>query len=89
MFTNPEALHGQGVLWSLHRVLGAVLSHFSHVRLFATPWTIALQTPLSVGVSRQEYWGGLPCPPLENLPHPGTESESFMSPAWAGRFFYH
>ena len=35
----------------------------SHVQLFATPWTVALQAPLSVGFSRQEYWSGLPCPP--------------------------
>ena len=33
------------------------------VWLFATPWAIALQAPLSMGFSRQEYWGGLPCPP--------------------------
>ena len=34
----------------------------SHVRLFATPWTVAYQGPLSVGFSRQEYWSGLPFP---------------------------
>ena len=32
----------------------------SHVQLFAMPWTVACQTPLSVGFSRQEYWSGLP-----------------------------
>ena len=36
---------------------------FSHVRLFMTPWTVALQAPLSMGFSRQEYWSGLPFPP--------------------------
>ena len=42
---------------------------FSHVRLFMTPWTVALQAPLSMGFSRQEYWSGLPFPPgdLSNL----------------------
>ena len=40
-----------------------VLSHFSCVRLFATPWTVAHQAPLSTGFSRQGYWSGLPCPP--------------------------
>ena len=35
----------------------------SHVRLFATPWTVAYQAPPSVGFSRQEYWSGLPFPP--------------------------
>ena len=39
-----------------------MLSHFSHVWLFATPWTVALQSPLSMGFSSQEYWSGLPCP---------------------------
>ena len=43
-----------------------------------TPWTAAPQTPLSMGFSRQEYWSGLPCPPLRDLPKPGTEA---MSPA--------
>ena len=40
-----------------------MLSRFSHVRLFGTLWTVDLQTPLSVGFSRQEYWSGLLCPP--------------------------
>ena len=48
----------------------------SHVRLFATPWTIARQAPLSLGFSRQEYWSGLPCPPPGDLPDPGIEPRS-------------
>ena len=40
-----------------------MLSHFRHVQLFATPWTVACQPPLSMRFSRQEYWNGLPCPP--------------------------
>ena len=40
-----------------------VLSHFSHVQLFETPWTVARQAPLSMEVSRQEYWTGLLRPP--------------------------
>ena len=36
-----------------------MLSHFSHVQLFATLWIIAHQSPLSMGLSRQEYWSGL------------------------------
>ena len=47
---------------------------------------IASQAPLSVGLSRQEYWSGLPCP-QGDLPNPGTEPASLMSPALAGRFF--
>ena len=48
---------------------------------------IASQAPLSVGLSRQEYWSGFPCPPQGDLPNPGTEPASLMSPALAGRFF--
>ena len=47
-----------------------VLSRFSHVQLFATPWTAAHQVPLSMGFCRQEYWSGLPCPPPGDLPNP-------------------
>ena len=64
-----------------------LLSHFSCVQLFATLWTVAHQAPLSMGFSRQEYWDGLPFPSLGNLPNPGIETISFMSPALAGGFF--
>ena len=63
-----------------------VLSHFSRVQLCTTLWTKAHQTPLSMGFSRQEYWSGLPCPPPGDLPNPGTELTSLMSPALAGVF---
>ena len=53
-----------------------VLSCFSHVWLFATSWTVALQAPLSMGFSRQEYWSGLPCPPPGDLPQPGIKPAS-------------
>ena len=49
-------------------------------------WTVAHQVPLSMGFSRQEYWSGLPCPPLD-LPDPGTKPTSLTSPALAGGFF--
>ena len=39
----------------------------SHVQLFATPWTVAQQAPLSMGFSRQEYWSGLPFPSPKTL----------------------
>ena len=64
-----------------------IRSHFSHVQLFATLWTVAHQAPQSMGLSGQEYWSGLPCPPPENLPDPGIEAVSLMSLAVAGRFF--
>ena len=54
---------------------------FSHVQLFATPWTIAHQIPLSMGFSRQDYWSGLSFPSLRDLPDPGTEPTSLKSAA--------
>ena len=48
----------------------------SHVRLFATPWTVAYQAPPSMGFSRQEYWSGLPFPSPGDLPDPGIEPGS-------------
>ena len=53
----------------------------SHIQLFATPWTIACQAPLSMGFSRQRYWSGLPCLPPGYLPDPGIELMSPVSPA--------
>ena len=66
---------------------GCTLSCFSSVLFFVTPWTVAHQSPLSVGFSRQKHWSGLPCPPPVDLPDPGIEPTSLMSPALAGRFF--
>ena len=63
-----------------------MLSHFSHVQLFVILWTVAHQSPLTMEFSRQEYWNELPCPPGD-LPDPGIEPASLMSPALAGRFF--
>ena len=68
-------------------IYACVLSHFSHVRLCVTLWTIALQAPLSTDLSRQEYWSRLPFPSPRDLPHPGIEPMSLTSPALAGRFF--
>ena len=48
----------------------------SHVRLFATSWTVAYQAPPSMEYSRQEYWSGLPFPSPGDLPDPGIESKS-------------
>ena len=62
-------------------VPAGTLSRFSHVRLCATPWTVARQAPLSMGFSGQEYWSGLPCPPPGDLPDPGFEPESPTAPA--------
>ena len=50
-----------------------VESHFICVQLFAIPWTVAHQAPLSIVFSRQIYQGGLPFPSTGDLPDPGIE----------------
>ena len=60
-----------------------LLSH-SHIRLFAIPWAVACQAPLSMGFPRQEYWSGLPLPSSGDLPNSGIKP---VSPVVAGRFF--
>ena len=55
----------------------------SHVQFSATPWIIALQAPLFMEFSRQECWSVLPFPPPGDLPYPGIEPVSLMSPALA------
>ena len=55
----------------------------SHVQLFVNPWTVAHQTPLLMGFSRQKYWSGLPFPSPWNLPDQGIKhgsSELQMDP---------
>ena len=54
----------------------SVLSPFSHVQLSATPWAVARQAPLSIGLPRQEYWTGLPFPLPGDIPHPGIQPGS-------------
>ena len=60
---------------------------FSRVQLFVTPWIIAPNGSLFMEFSREEYWSGLPFPPLGDLPNPGMEPASLASPILAGRFF--
>ena len=54
------------------------------VQLFAAPWTVAHQVPLSMEFFMQEYWNGLPFPPPGDLPNPGIET---ASPAFIRGFF--
>ena len=56
----------------------------SQVQLFAAPWTVAHQAPLSMGFLRQKYWRGMPFPALRYLPHLWIELTSLIL---AGRFF--
>ena len=56
-----------------------MLSHSNCVQLCVTLWTITRQAPLSMGLSRQEYWSGLPLPSPGTLPDPGVESACLTS----------
>ena len=63
-----------------------VCQSLSHVQLFVTPWTVALQASLFTEFSRQEYldsWSGLPFPSPEDLPNPGIEPWSPASRAYS------
>ena len=61
--------------------IACMLSHFSHVQLFVTPWTVAHQAPLSMGFSRQEHWSRLPFPPPGDFPDQGIKPASPVAPA--------
>ena len=82
---------GRWVLYHCVSVCVYVLNHFSCVQLFATLWTVALQAPLSMEFSRQEYWSGLPFPSSANLPDPGSNPglphcrKIFFFTIWATR----
>ena len=65
----------------------AALAQLCCVRLFATPGTVALQAPLSMEFSRQEYWSGLLFPSPGHLPQAGIGPTSSVAPTLAGRFF--
>ena len=60
--------------------------HAQSLQLYLTLWTVACQAPLSMGFSRQ-YWSGLPFPSPGDLPNPGIEPASLISPALAGGFW--
>ena len=60
-------------IWSLFKVKVKTLSG---ARLFATMWTVAFQAPLATGLSRWEYWSGVPLPSPGDLPNPGIQPGS-------------
>ena len=68
-------------------ICSCVLRCFSCAQLFATLWIMAHQVPLSMGFPGQKDWSELPCPPPGDLPDPGIQPVSLMSPALAGGFF--
>ena len=74
-----------GHCWFTYFILHA--QFLSLAWLFATPWTVACQASLSMGFPRQEYWRRFPFPPSGDLPCPGIEPTSPVSPALGGEFF--
>ena len=64
----------QVIMWEYCEV--KKVKSLSHVRLFATPWTVAYQAPPSMGFSRQGYWSGLPFSSPGDLPDPEIEPGS-------------
>ena len=85
--SNPNLSHYRRILYQLSCPCIFACSVTSVVSDSVTPWTIAHQTPLSMGFSRQEYWSGLPCLSPGDLPDPRIKPESLKSPALAGSFF--
>ena len=89
----PEDINAnkeKAILAGTHRIMCCAVYLFSRVWLFATPWAVALQALLSMRFSRQEYWSGLlylPPRKVGNLPNPGIEPASLVSPALADGFF--
>ena len=81
---SPDFVY-RGVVRTL--CLCALLSSFTHVRLFVTPPTVAHQAPVSMGFPRQEYWSGLTYPLPGDLSNPGIKPTSPESLALAGGFF--
>ena len=82
---DPPLLH-LGKSWRPPSSIRCICAQsLAHVWLFATPWTVDRQAPLSMGFSRWEYWSELSSSSLEDLPNPGPVSLGL--PASAGRFF--
>ena len=77
-----SSIHTWKIPWTKKpgRLQSCMLSCFSHVWLFDTPWTAAHQAPLSMGFSRQEHWSVLLFPLPGNLPNPGIKPMSLTSP---------
>ena len=75
----------QDIWWFVYWYDGCLLAKLCLT--FVTPWTVAQQHMLSMELTSQEYWSGLPSPTPGDFPDPGIEPESLASPAMAGRFF--
>ena len=72
---------------SLVAAVHGVTKSWTWLSNWTTTWTVAHQASLSMRFSKQEFWSGLPFPPPADLPNPGIDPMSLMSPAWVGEFF--
>ena len=91
-FRDPELLSGRITttvtdyynVYMCVYILSAVLCSVGRVWLFLSLWTVALQAPVSMGFSRQEYWSWLPFPPPGDLPDPGISTflKKWSSHVW-------
>ena len=78
---SPGDSEGKESVCNAGLTLKMKVKSLSHIWLFATLWTVTHQTPLFMGISRQEYWSGLPFPSSGDLPNPVIK---FRSPTlWA------
>ena len=77
-----------GFNFSLH-VLNVMVWVHTCVQFFVIPWTVALQVPVSMELSQQQYCSRLPFPTPGDLPNTGIEPPSLASPELAGRFFFY
>ena len=84
---NPNLQHQQCQICNIWQPRKICVCSVAKLRLIFGQWTVACQSPLSMGFSRHKYWSGLPCPLLGDLPDPGMEPLSPASLALAGRFF--
>ena len=87
-FMMMEHLGWKNIYKDYSGVVILLLSHFSHIWVFATLWTVARQPPLSMGFSRQKHLSGLPFPPPGGLPDPGIKPVPLTSTALANGFFF-
>ena len=85
--TMEGIVNSTNTIFLITNLKSIVLSCFSSVWPFASPWTETHQTSLSMGFSRQEYWSGLPFPLLGDLPSLEIKPASLMPPALTGKFF--
>ena len=83
--SNPAELEGGEADYPQCILANLVITR--HIQFYATPRTVACQTPLPLEFSRQEYWSRLPFPTPGDLRDTGIEPMSLTSPALAGGFF--